>query len=380
MGKLPPGVRLRGKRYWIDRRTPEGRVRMSLRVTVGQHRERELVEERAWAVGACIDRGLWTPELTVEEIVAAAHGDWKLLRPAGSVTVGSEFKSFLRAAEGQRSPRTVEQYTSVLARAERALGGSTELSAVSLEDAEAFLFGQGWAANTVRAARAVLVQVWRRAIRREALSAQGDGRVPALTLNPWEEVQAPKRPKARPRVLSREEWLALLGELREDPSLALFMGCAFLGGLRKMETARLRWEHWDWDARLLHVPGTKTEAAARSVPVPPMLWDLFERHAIVMVDRSEWVFPSPSDFSAPLPASTAGRWAAEAYRIGGFDPGRENGLTYHTGRHSFATWLGQDNVSPAIGAALLGDTVEMYTSTYLHLGPDDYRFAVESLL
>jgi integrase len=61
--------------------------------------------------------------------------------------------------------------------------------------------------------------------------------------------------------------------------------------------------------------------------------------------------------------------------------GREtaDGITYHTLRHTFASWLMVRDINPLRIAKLLGNSLEMVLTTYGHLQPADNRAAIASL-
>lgn len=395
---FPPGVSTRGNMYWWEkrhRRLPGGRIRKTLMVPTDHPKALELVRQRVAAIQLCMDRGEWgaierwaTGDLDVTDLVRVVmQGDWSSFSDATreAPTLREEFRRFLGHVQRKKAARTWDQYRSILGNVERALGPTTRLDAVTVEDADAFLFGpqesnggRPWSRNSIRAVRALCVQVWKHAIGREGRRVQREGGKPSVTFNPWAEVKAPKKPRSRAITLTRPQWLELLEAIRGTP-YALWMGCAFLAGLRKMEAARLRHIHFDREKGVIHVPGTKTDNALRSVPIPKLLWALYDEHVELGLTGREWIFVVPGS-PGHLSRTTAGAWAAESYRMGGYKPGRRgDGLTYHSGRHSYATWLAQDNVSPAIGAMLIGDTVEVYVKTYVHLKAEDLEFAVEGL-
>lgn len=96
-------------------------------------------------------------------------------------------------------------------------------------------------------------------------------------------------PSAKPRrtCLDRADHVAALlaaaGELdgtgRSESYRRALLAVLVLAGLRIDESLRLRWRHVDLARGVLHVPGTKTDAAARTVSILPLLRDELAAHA-----------------------------------------------------------------------------------------------------
>lgn len=103
-------------------------------------------------------------------------------------------------------------------------------------------------------------------------------------------------PAARPRrtYLDRAEQIAALldaaGELDATGRVATYrrplLATLTLAGLRIDEALRLRWRHVDLARGVLRVPGTKTDAAERTVNLLPLLRDELASHAAAHRDRA----------------------------------------------------------------------------------------------
>ena len=82
----------------------------------------------------------------------------------------------------------------------------------------------------------------------------------------------------------------------------------------------------------------------------------------------------------PIGAATITTWVREAFRRAGIKYGAQgDGLTLHSGRHTFASWLAQDGVSLTVVARLLGDTTQVVEQVYAHLVPDTFRGAIDRI-
>ena len=93
-----------------------------------------------------------------------------------------------------------------------------------------------------------------------------------------------------------------------------------------------------------------------------------------------YLIVSPHRGDQPVTGGTSARWTREAFGLAGIKYGREgDGLTLHSGRHTYASWLAQDGVPLNVIATLLGDTTKVVEETYAHLIPDTYRAAVQAI-
>ena len=89
---------------------------------------------------------------------------------------------------------------------------------------------------------------------------------------------------------------------------------------------------------------------------------------------------SPHRGDQPVTAGTSARWTQDAFELAGIKYGREgDGLTLHSGRHTYASWLAQDGIPLNVIATLLGDTTKVVEETYAHLIPDTYRSVVQCI-
>ena len=79
----------------------------------------------------------------------------------------------------------------------------------------------------------------------------------------------------------------------------------------------------------------------------------------------------------PISYQTAQNWTRRLFTAAGIQYGaRKDALTFHSLRHTFASWLAQRGVSVLVIAKLLGDTVQMVVTVYSHLIPENLAEAV----
>jgi integrase len=188
----------------------------------------------------------------------------------------------------------------------------------------------------------------------------------------------------RVRFLSAEEAVRLLAAT--PPEMAAPVALGLLAGLRLDETCHLTREDVDLELGLVSVrpkasPDVpkekggawkpKSKYSVRDVPLEPQLPALLRRHlGAWAADR--WVLPAPSDASHPRHRNRLGVAFKAIAKDAGFvtkarDP---EGVTYHTLRHTFASWLVMEGVDLFTVSQLLGhaNTTEV-VKTYAHLSP-----------
>lgn len=395
-----------------DQRLPGGRFACSARTTSApEYRAREA------AVRALIDRGEWellsritTPgetRLHIADVArAVAEGDLDTLRVAGdlSLTLGATADRLLRTKEATRSAGTLKQVQITIRQLEAHFGvkrekesrrvlADVDLLPIGRAECEEFLHklragGKPWAPKTQEVRRAYAQQVWELAIRDEEELAEKERRRPRIERNPWKSVEAAPVVPTRVIFLTAPERDALLGKLRGTPACAL-MAVAYHAGLRLAEACYLRTGiDVDLNAGVLRIQNrggahawkTKSPNSVREVPVNRTLQTLLQEHIDLGFAGARYFFHPPRK-DKPIALRTAYTWWTEAYDAAGIKWGRSDvdTVTYHTGRHTFASLLVQQGVSVLIVAELLGDTYEQVVKTYGHLTPHNLRDAVTLL-
>lgn len=176
----------------------------------------------------------------------------------------------------------------------------------------------------------------------------------------------PLFPRLRTRYVPRRRWLEpqdyadLIAAL--PAPRALFVQVACYTGARLAELYRLDWADIDWQRRLVFLRGTKTDQAARTIPLRPELLEALRPH---------------KKKQGPIlaPWSNLYRDLALACEELGIAPVTPNDL-----RRTFASWLVQAEVPTFTVAKLLGHSTEkMIHMVYGHLTPKALHAAVDRL-
>jgi len=184
--------------------------------------------------------------------------------------------------------------------------------------------------------------------------AQVQGHVDPET-DPFHGVVLPRRVQKGPK---REAWspseIASLVQAA-NPELAKLITLAAYTGARIEELCQLRIEHVNADRTVLVIPGTKTEAAARSVPIVPALRPLVKD----LQYRAAYSGGS-SNGDYLLVAGKVGKAGERSINLGGqFSKmarrlGYPETLVFHSIRKTVATLLEQAGCPEGIAADVLG--------------------------
>jgi len=104
--------------------------------------------------------------------------------------------------------------------------------------------------------------------------------------------------------------------------------------LRPSEVAELKWDYFDYDARLIIIPAEamKVKKKIHHVPLSNITFEIFTNHKNKSVD-SPYCFPSPMNKSKPIGTESLLR----AIRRVGISPDE---FTTHGNRHTAATIIG----------------------------------------
>lgn len=232
--------------------------------------------------------------------------------------------------------------------------------------------------------------------RREELAARDAKRPPDEIHNPVIAEEMPARPFGRVRFLSAEEAECLMAATPER--YQLFVGLGLLAGLRVDEARTLRRADIDDVAETVVIqPKTlptgqpwrpKTRGSHRDVPIAEQLRALIDRHLKYYAGRV-WVFPAPAHgFGAkltreiPVSSDALQRMLKRVVTDAEMSYGHESpdGVTFHTLRHTFASWLVMSGVGLFTVSRLLGHgTTAEVERTYAHLAPEHRRAAILKL-
>lgn len=360
-----------------------------------------VARKREAAVRFLMDRGeidlverLRAGDLHIADVERAfAAGDTDALRATqdGALTLRSMCDRTLRTVEATLAPASLHQYEIIADQLVAEFGADRDPSTITKAEAEAWLHrprgakSRPWAPKTQQTKAALAGRFWREAIEREAEAAEIARAAPRIVRNPFTGAELPEVRPTRFSWLQPEEWRTLADSVAGLPvALPLALGC--LAGLRASEAIHLRPEiDVDLEARRLRIQERRGEHAwrpknkrgEREIRIGDELLAALREHARLGYAGSRYLITTPGH-DRPIYLGTLANWTRDAFEAVGLKYGREgDGLTFHSLRHTFASWLVQRDVQLMKVARLLGDTVEMVANTYGHLMPADLDRAVD---
>lgn len=259
-----------------------------------------------------------------------------------------------------------------------------DITSPIVDEYQAWLIADGAPPNTVTAyvARVGSMYHWFR--KREVRAARETRRQVRDLHVPLDPETISRTKTARLRFLAEHEAERLLAA---TPAHFLFpVAAGLFAGLRVDEMAHLRTQFdVDLELGLLSVqaqPGwsPKTKRSVRHVPIAGALRPFVERH-LARYAGDDWMVPSFRNAAKPLHAKAFSVHFNRIVTDAGLIAGRSDvdGVTYHTTRHTFASWLLMRGTDVFTVAKLLGNTVKQVEDTYGHLARDFRQAAVDRL-
>jgi integrase len=210
--------------------------------------------------------------------------------------------------------------------------------------------------------------------------------------NPIKKVKLPKLNNSRERFLSGEEAQLLLKEL-ENVSYQLY-NIALISlhtGMRAGEIFALKWGHIDIDNGMIHIADPKSGHARKAFmtnTIKEMFKTLDDEQSKQIDDsKSEEVDDGKSEkFVFESRVNTKIDHVSHAFwhavdRLGfnkGIKDARQK-VTFHTLRHTFASWLAMQGTPILTIKELLGHQSLAMTERYSHLGPDQKKEAIDDM-
>lgn len=316
-------------------------------------------------------------------------------------TLGDAIDRYLEAYEAnpKRRPSSYRHAKHHLEVIRRIFGGDRRLDALRADEIDAFRLwlttaggrtGTGIRPHSAELYIERLTALFNWTRKREERAAREERRVARVLHVPVDPESVLREKPARERFLLRHEAAAVL-----EATPAAWMAAVCLGlyaGLRAGETLFLSPTDVNFEAGTLFIrektlpDGSiwkpKSKTSRREIPIAPTLETALRTHLSLGRASSEWLFPSAYLAGYPVSDDTLGLAIGRIVRDAGLVYGADTGagVTYHTLRHTFASWLVMQGVDLHTVAKLLGHTdTKMVERTYGHLAPDHKRRAVGQL-
>ncbi len=283
----------------------------------------------------------------------------------------------MMAVERAAAHNTLVAYGKDLADAESFLAGKgRDLATASMEDVEAY-----FAALGARLLSPATASRRRAAVRQFYRFALGEG---WRKDDPSRRVDAPKKGRPLPKVLSREEVERLIAAAgARDGAQGVRLGCMleliYASGLRVSELVALSLAALARDPAYLMVKGKggKERLAPLNAAARTTVKAYLEIRAGFLpkgVKESPWLFPSRGA-GGRLTARRVAQLLDEAALAAGIDPAR---VSPHVLRHAFATHLLEGGADLRVVQTLLGHADISTTQIYTHVAEDRLREVVQT--
>jgi integrase len=186
-----------------------------------------------------------------------------------------------------------------------------------------------------------------------------------LERNPLERVSKGSEPKGRDRYLNDEELPRFLKACREsnNPDLYLAAILSLTTGGRQSEIMGLRWPQIDLKRRTATLGDTKN-GDIRVLPLSGEALTLLKQRARVRNLTDDRIFP-PSEGAKKSKFIDLGKSFLAAKKDAGITD-----FKWHDLRHTAASYLTMNNVSPLQISKILGHKTMAMVSRYSHLAPE----------
>lgn len=241
-----------------------------------------------------------------------------------------------------------------------------EVSTFDIERMKKAILDAGRAPRTAEYTLTVLGLIYRHAERTE----QYVGEIPTS------KVKKPKFDNKRVRFLSLDEAHQLLEILRGTSQQVHDMALLSLNcGLRAGEVFSLTWGAVDLEHGLINLMNTKN-GRTRTLSMTDDVKGMFV--SMGPGKNGELVFPSANGKKIIYISQSFARAVKQAGLNAGITDRRQR-VTFHTLRHSFASWLVMAGVSLYQVKELLGHASLTMTERYSHLSPDRNKLAAETM-
>jgi integrase len=195
-------------------------------------------------------------------------------------------------------------------------------------------------------------------------------------LNPIKGVKLPTLSNRRERFLNHQEAGILLKKLKKVSRQLWEMSLLGLHtGMRAGEICALRWGNVDFDNGIINIPDSKS-GRPRHVFMTDMVKKILDEKE--KAKAGDLVFQARGGGEIKDISKAFFRAVEELGFNEGIDD-RRNKVTFHTLRHTFASWLAIQGTPIIQIKELLGHQTLVMTERYAHLIPDQKKAAVQNM-
>jgi len=277
-----------------------------------------------------------------------------------------------------RTENTIRTYREVIELFIEKVGGKTILDKVGASEVRDFIRAPSLAKATQRKRFNQLKTFFRWCVREKILKE-----------NPLEQIEPPEKPNKLPKALTEDELKQVCEAVREDYTAKREKGhvqeggliwrvplfrFAFYTGMRGSEIARLRWNHIDFDNRLIYIREQKNRKE-QTIPLNSKAREVLED--IHQGDPDDYVFQSPSFDGKERNPKWFRENVSDAFRKARRDAGLREGLSFHSLRHGFCTMLAEAGKSAVVIKEAARHADISTSMRYVHMANEQLKAAVE---
>lgn len=187
--------------------------------------------------------------------------------------------------------------------------------------------------------------------------------------NPFTRISMEKLPQPRVRYLTKEEFDRLYQACNDR--LKPIVMFAVYTGIRQDNILSLTWQQVDLNRGTIVLENTKN-GDRLGLPINQIVKDLLMELKKIKHIKGQYVFYSLN--GTKLDGGKIRKWFKQACKKAGVED-----CTFHTLRHTFASWLVQNSVDLYRVQRLLGHKTGEMTRRYAHLAPDNLKTATNVL-
>lgn len=393
------------KKYEADLRSTTGpvtRLHVSLRTKAkGEADDRHAAVKALYKEGdANLINALRKRRISVEAVTRVHHAKQPfatLLQSDAWPTIEKATKDYLRWLEQtDKSPNTQQSARLLLDKTLAHFGKDRTLDSITddeIQEYKAAIIARGVTSFTAELELARLRALYAWLATKEERTAAREKRQPRTLHSPIAAEIMTSKSVGRSRFLLLPEAERVLAATPD--SLLFPVAVALLGGLRRDEVCHLRPPpqdvNFDVAGGVIRVqekevaPGVrwrpKSKKSQRDVPMAAALLPIARRHA-ERYASPHWMCPHPGQPGRPLNKNALGGMFTRIVEDAGLLAGARDpmGVTFHTLRHTFASWLVMAGVDLYTVSQLLGHgTIALVETTYGHLSPNHKRMALDRL-
>lgn len=277
-------------------------------------------------------------------------------------------EEYLKFVEGNHSPSYVKSIRSSFVHLNNYYGIQKVMTEIKLKEAEQFMM---WLREKTKKGYRVYYRTLKAAFNK-ALEWE------YINENPFVKVKLPKVQRVAPKYVTSDQ-LSVISNRIDNDIVRDIIKTAFYTGMRLNEVVNLKWRNIDLEKRMITVGDEEFTTKARKQRYVPVCEELALSLALSQRERDDTLTKNGFVFCKPDGSAYTGDYASKCFKDACRALGIDEGIHFHSLRHSFASNLVQKGVSLYLVKELLGHSSISTTEIYSHLNVESLREAVDRL-